>query len=62
MGSACCSCELGGSSCTLGHSSWVLSCCLKVVRFVGGWCAWLMGVVVIGGWGVDAGGLVGCSS
>jgi len=56
------SCELGHSSWALGRSSWALGRCLRVVRFVGGQCAWLMGVVVVGGWGVDAGGLVGCSS
>ena len=62
MGGAHCLCELGGSSCALGCSSWALGHCLKVVRFMGGWCVWLMGVIIVGGWGVDAGGLVGCSS
>ena len=62
MGSACHLCKLGGSSWVLGCYLWVLSRCLRVVRFVGGRCVWLMGVVIVGGWGVDAGGLVGCSS
>jgi len=47
------SCALGCSLWALGHSSWVLGHCLRVVRFMGGWCAWLMGVVIVGGWGVD---------
>jgi len=43
------------------HCLWLLGCHLWVVMLAGGQCASLMGDVVIGGWGVEACGWVGCS-